>query len=152
MAPVVPFAIRGALWYQGEANAGEAEQYRELLPLMIRAWRTKWNEGKFPFGIVQLAGFRAASDNPAEGEWSALRDAQSNTARVVPHCGLAVAIDIGDANDIHPRNKKAVADRLAAWALAQVYARGGEFSGPLYQSSSVQGAKMIVTFDHATGL
>ena len=152
MAPVVPFAIRGALWYQGESNAGEADQYRELLPLMIRAWRAKWNEGNFPFGIVQLAGFRAASDDPVEGEWSALRDAQSNTVRVVPHCGLAVAIDVGDANDIHPRNKKTVADRLAAWALSQVYARGGEFSGPLYQSSSVQGAKMIVTFDHATGL
>ena len=152
MAPVVPFAIRGALWYQGESNAGEADQYRELLPLMIRAWRTKWNEGDFPFGIVQLAGFLEASDNPVEGEWSALRDAQSNTARVVPHCGLAVAIDVGDANDIHPRNKKAVADRLAAWALAQVYARGGEFSGPLYQSSSVQGAKMIIAFDHADGL
>ena len=152
MSPVVPYAIRGALWYQGEANAGEADQYRELLPLMIRSWRAKWGQGDFPFGIVQLAAFRAASENPVEGEWSALRDAQSNTARVVSNCGLAVAIDIGDAGDIHPRNKKAVADRLAAWALSQVYARGGEWSGPLYQSSLVQGAKMVISFDHAEGL
>jgi len=152
MTPVIPYGIRGALWYQGESNANRADQYRELLPAMIRGWRAKWGEGDFPFGIVQLAGFRAASDNPVEGEWSDLRDAQLNTAQTVANCGLAVTIDVGEANDIHPRNKKAVADRLAAWALSQVYARGGEWSGPMYQSSLARGSTMVVSFDHAQGL
>ncbi len=152
MAPVVPYSIRGALWYQGESNADRAAQYRELLPLMIQSWRAKWGEGDFPFGIVQLAGFRAASDNPVEGVWSDLRDAQLNTAQVVPNCGMAVAIDVGDADDIHPRNKAAVADRLAAWALSQVYGKGGEWCGPLYRSSEVRGSTVVLSFDHAEGL
>lgn len=152
IAPVVPFGIRGALWYQGESNADRADQYRELLPLMIESWRVRWNEGDFPFGIVQLANFRAPSEDPVEGQWSALRDAQLNTSRVVPNCGLAVTIDVGDADDIHPRNKQAVADRLAVWALSQVYARGGEWSGPLYEKSEVQGSAIKITFAHAEGL
>ncbi|MSR44973.1 MAG: hypothetical protein EXS15_06425 [Phycisphaerales bacterium] len=152
MAPIATYGVRGAIWYQGESNADRAAQYRELLPLMIRAWRESWRQGDFPFGIVQLAAFHAASENPVEGVWSDLRDAQLNTMRVVPKCGLAVTLDVGDANDIHPRNKKAVGERLAGWALAQVYGKGGEWSGPIFKSATTRGATMVIEFDHADGL
>lgn len=152
MAPVATYGLRGAIWYQGESNADRAAQYRELLPLMIRAWRESWRQRDLPFGIVQLAGFRAPSDDPVEGVWAELRDAQLNTMRVVPKCGLAVTIDVGDAADIHPRNKKAVGERLAGWALSQVYDQGGEWSGPIFKSAKVQEATMVLTFEHADGL
>lgn len=152
MAPVATYGIRGALWYQGESNADKAQEYRQLLPLLIRAWRTSWQQGDFPFGIVQLAGFQQASENPVEGIWSELRDAQLNTMRSVPQCGLAVTLDVGDANDIHPRDKKSVGNRLAGWALAQVYGKGGVWSGPLFQSAARAGATMVLTFEHADGL
>lgn len=152
MAPVATYGIRGAIWYQGESNADNAQEYRQLLPLLIRAWRASWQQGDFPFGIVQLAGFQAASENPVEGVWSELRDAQLNTLRFVPACGLAVTLDVGDANDIHPRDKKSVGNRLAQWALAQVYGKGGESSGPIFLSAVKQGATMVLTFDHAAGL
>ncbi len=152
MAPVATYGIRGALWYQGESNSDRAEAYRQLLPLMIRSWRESWQQGDFPFGIVQLAAFQQPSDNPVEGEWSELRDAQLNTMRSVPGCGLAVTLDVGDANDIHPRKKQPVGERLARWALAQVYGKGGEWSGPLFQAAVREGATMVLTFDHAAGL
>lgn len=152
MAPLAGYAVRGALWYQGESNADRADAYAVLLSTMIRGWRSAWGQGTFPFGIVQLAGFRAASDNPVEGEWSLLRDAQLQVSRAVPACGLAVTIDVGDADDIHPRNKRAVGERLAAWALADVYGRGGARGGPLLRSTEVRGDEMVLSFDQAEGL
>ncbi len=152
MAPVATYGIRGALWYQGESNSDKAQEYRQLLPLLIRSWRTAWQQGDFPFGIVQLAGFQQASENPVEGTWSELRDAQLNTMRSVAACGLAVTLDVGDANDIHPRDKKSVGNRLAGWALAQVYGKGGVWSGPIFESAANQGATIVLTFDHASGL
>lgn len=152
MAPVASYGIRGALWYQGESNADRAMEYRELLPLMIDAWRQKWGEGEFPFGVVQLASFQAASDDPVEGGWANLRDAQLATARNHKNCGMAVTIDVGDAVDIHPTNKAAVGHRLAVWALSQVYGKSVDWSGPLYRSCKTEGDSLIVSFDHATGL
>ncbi len=152
MAPVVPYAIRGAVWYQGESNADRADAYRELLPLLIASWRDAWGGGKFPFGIVQLAAFHAPSDDPVEGGWAGLRQAQLFTFRTVPATGLVVTTDVGDANDIHPRNKGPVGDRLADWALAEVYARPREWSGPLYRSSAIEGSSIVLSFDHAKGL
>jgi sialate O-acetylesterase len=152
MAPVAPYAIRGAIWYQGEANADRGKEYETLLPLLIASWRERWRSESFPFGIVQLAAFQAASDDPVEGTWARLRKAQLDTALTTPNCGIVVTTDVGDANDIHPRNKRAVGERLASWALATVYGREREWSGPLYQSASQEGASMAITFTHATGL
>ncbi len=106
IVPVVPYGIRGAIWYQGESNAGRAYQYRKLLPTMINNWRQAWGQGDFPFGIVQLANFKAKQEQPVESDWAELR-AQAMTA-AQPNNGLAVAIDIGDEKDIHPRNKEDV--------------------------------------------
>jgi sialate O-acetylesterase len=152
MAPLAGYAIRGALWYQGESNADRADAYGVLLATMIRGWRSAWGQGAFPFGIVQLAGFRAESEDPVEGEWSLLRNAQLQVSRAVPACGLAVTIDVGDAADIHPRNKRAVGERLAAWALADVYGRGGVRGGPLLRATEVRGDEMVLSFDQAEGL
>src|SRR5262249_3866293 len=115
-------------------------------------WRGAWNEGQFPFGIVQLASFRGASDDPVQGGWAALRDAQLAALRAVPATGLAVTIDVGDAGDIHPRDKKSVGERLAGWALSEPYGRGGEWSGPLYRSSKARGNEFVIELDHAKGL
>lgn len=147
LEPVVPFAIRGAVWYQGESNEGRAEQYKTLLPTMIKAWRDKWGQGDFPFGIVQLPNFRAPSTQPEDSAWSHLRDAQLFVYKSVPNTGLIVTIDIGEANDIHPKNKLDVGKRMAAWALADVYGKPVGKSGPIYASSRVEGNKVIVKFD-----
>ncbi|MSR28950.1 MAG: hypothetical protein EXS03_05150 [Phycisphaerales bacterium] len=152
MAPAVGFGLRGAIWYQGESNANEASAYRALLPLLIDSWRSKWGEGDFPFGIVQLASFMEPSDDPVQGGWAALRQAQLHTFRTVAHCGLVVTTDVGDAADIHPRNKRAVGERLALWALNDVYDRPREWSGPLFLSATIDGPSMVIAFDHAAGL
>ncbi|MGA1487537.1 MAG: sialate O-acetylesterase [Planctomycetota bacterium] len=132
LRPFIPYAIRGATWYQGESNANQAEAYRELLPLMITSWRQAWGQGNFPFGIVQLAAFKAASDDPNQGGWAHLRDAQRHAHRVTVETGLVVTTDIGDANDIHPRNKKEVGRRLALWARAKVYEQWLMHTGPVF--------------------
>lgn len=151
ITPLTPFAIRGAIWYQGESNAGRAYQYRTLFPTMIRNWRSAWGEGDFPFYFVQLANWQPIKPEPAESEWAELREAQSLTLRE-PETGMAVIIDIGDAKDIHPRNKLDVGHRLALWALANTYKQKIEFSGPLFNSFSVEGDKIRVKFKHAAGL
>ena len=151
LAPLTPYAIRGAIWYQGESNAGRAYQYRTLFPLMIRDWRNAWAEGDFPFYYVQLANYQAAKPEPGESDWAELREAQTMTLRE-PHTGMAVIIDIGDPNDIHPRNKLDVGHRLAVWALAQTYRQTLEYSGPLYDSFSIEGDKVRIRFKHASGL
>jgi len=150
LAPLVPMTIRGAIWYQGESNAGRAYQYRTLFPLMIRNWRSSWNEGTFPFYFVQLANWQAVKPDPGESEWAELREAQTMTLRE-PQTGMAVIIDIGDAKDIHPRNKADVGHRLALWALANTYNQKVEYSGPLFSSFKIEGDKIRVKFTHTAG-
>ena len=116
------FAIRGAIWYQGESNAGRAYQYREMFPLMIQNWREDWGQGEFPFYWVQLADFMAEKPEPVDSAWAELREAQTMTQDRLPNTGQAVIIDIGEGADIHPRNKLEVAKRLARWASRTITA------------------------------
>jgi sialate O-acetylesterase len=152
LAPLTPYSIRGALWYQGESNAGGAYQYRTLFPTMIRDWRAKWGGGDFPFYFVQLANWKARKEDSIDSEWAELREAQLMTLRGVPHTGMAVSIDIGDPDDIHPRNKLDVGLRLARWALARDYGVKVETSGPLYESQTVEAGRVRLRFTHAEGL
>lgn len=146
--PIIPFGIQGAIWYQGETNAGRAKEYRTLLPLMIQNWRTDWKQGDFPFGVVQLANFMAVTDQPSDPGWAHLRDAQLNTSLTLPNTGQAVIIDIGEAKNIHPRNKQDVGKRLAAWARNKVYGQTNVLpSGPVFASHKIQGSKIQLTFD-----
>ncbi|MBN2019642.1 MAG: hypothetical protein JW749_05395 [Sedimentisphaerales bacterium] len=148
--PIIPKGIRGVIWYQGESNAGRAEQYRTLFPAMIKNWREKWGHGDFPFLYVQLANWQQAEPLPKENDWAELREAQLMTLSV-PNTGMAVAIDIGDANSIHPTNKQDVGKRLALWALAKTYNKDVVYSGPLYKYMGVEGNKAILHFDHVNG-
>ena len=144
--PLIPFGIKGAIWYQGEANAGRAYQYRTLLPAMIGDWRARWGEGNFPFYIVQLANWAPGGDS-----WPELQEAQWLTAKNVPNVGIATAIDIGDAIDIHPKNKQEVGRRLALVAEAQAFGEKVEDSGPLYKAMTVDGGAIRLTFTHLGG-
>ncbi len=144
--PILNYGIRGALWYQGESNAGRAYQYRKAFPLMIQDWRTHFKQGDFPFYFVQLASFNSANGNSRLGSsWAELREAQTVTL-ALPNTGMAVATDIGEANDIHPRNKQDVGKRLAAIALNQLYNTKMVDGGPVYQSMNVEGNKIRLTF------
>ena len=151
IAPLIPYGIKGAIWYQGESNAARGRQYRTLLPAMIRDWRARFGAGEFPFCIVQLANFMASQPEPAESGWAELREAQWLTTQTVPQTGLAVTIDIGEAANIHPRNKQDVGLRLALAALAIGYDRKIEYSGPQLVSAVPQGGKLRLTFNHADG-
>jgi sialate O-acetylesterase len=152
IAPIVPYAIKGAIWYQGESNANRAYQYRKLLPAMIKSWRDAWGQGEFPFYIVQLANFTPQPTEPGESDWAELREAQAMTAKM-PNNGLAVTIDIGDAGDIHPRNKEDVGKRLALVALAKTYGKSDvAHAGPEYDSMTVEGDKVRIKLRNATGL
>ena len=144
--PLIPFSIRGAIWYQGESNEARAQQYGILLPVMIKSWRERWGEGDFPFGIVQLPNYREAKTEPADEAWSHVREAQRLTAASVPHTGLIVTIDIGEARDIHPKNKLDVGKRMARWALVDVYKHRDLKSGPVFQKAEINGSKLVVTF------
>ena len=152
LVPLFPYAIRGAIWYQGESNAGRAYQYRTLFPAMIRDWRAAWGQGDFPFYFVQLANWKARPQDSIDSEWAELREAQTLTLAAAPNTGMAVTIDIGDPEDIHPRNKLDVGQRLARWALADTYGLKLEKSGPLYDSFKVEGDRVRVSFKHAGGL
>jgi sialate O-acetylesterase len=144
--PLLPFAIRGAVWYQGESNEARAEQYNILLPTMIRAWRERWGGEEFPFGIVQLPNYRAVKPAPEESAWSFIREAQRRTAEKTPKTGLIVTIDIGEANDIHPKNKLDVGRRMAIWALTDVY--GKKYTvAPKLKKAEIKGSKIVLTFD-----
>ncbi len=143
--PILPFAITGAIWYQGESNAGRAFQYRTAFPLLITDWRKQWNQGDFPFYFCQLANFMPKKPEPGESGWAELREAQS-LALKLPKTGQAVLIDLGESADIHPRNKKDVGERLAAIALAQDYGKSLPFSGPVYDSLKIDKNKAILTF------
>ena len=150
IAPIVSYGIRGAIWYQGESNAGRAYQYRALFPAMIQNWRSSWGQGAFPFFFVQLANFRQVKENPEDSAWAELREAQL-MALSLPNTGMAVAIDIGEADDIHPKNKQDVGLRLALGAEATVYGMDQPHSGPIYRSMAVEGDKIRLRFDHANG-
>ena len=151
IAPLVPFGIKGAIWYQGESNAGRNEQYRRLLPALITDWRSRFGVSPFPFYIVQLANFMAQDTEPRDDPWPGLREAQYLTAKNTPNTGLAVTIDIGDGADIHPKNKQDVGKRLALAALAQTYGKKIEYSGPIYKSMKADGGKIVLTFTHLGG-
>ena len=116
--PLIPFGIRGAIWYQGESNAGQAWHYRTLFPAMIKDWRDEWKEGDFPFLFVQLAPFMSINPEPTDSEWAELRDAQFHTMQTVPNTAMAVITDVGDEKDIHPKRKQQVGERLALAARA----------------------------------
>jgi sialate O-acetylesterase len=143
--PYLQFSIKGAIWYQGESNADRAYQYRELFPVMIKDWRQKWGQGDFPFYFVQLANFMQVDNAPVESAWAELREAQQKTL-ALPNTGMATIIDIGDAKDIHPKNKQEVGRRLALIALAKTYGQKINYSGPVYQSNKVEGKQIRLTF------
>jgi sialate O-acetylesterase len=147
--PLVPFGIRGAIWYQGESNRGEDMLYFEKMKALINGWRSVWAQGDFPFYFVQLAPFRYQGDVLALPRiWEAQTAALS-----IPNTGMAVTVDtVDNIADIHPINKQDVGKRLALWALAKVYGRKGlVYSGPLYKSMAIEGNKVRVSFDHVGG-
>lgn len=153
IAPVIPYTIKGAIWYQGEANAERAYQYRSTFPLMIRDWRARWKEGDFPFYFVQLSSWDASKQNGLKGsQWAELREAQLKTLSL-PNTGMAVTTDIGDAKDIHPTNKQDVGLRLALTALHKTYGVDLVPNGPVYRSLVVKGKEAILHFtDMGSGL
>jgi sialate O-acetylesterase len=163
IAPLIPYAIRGVIWYQGEANVGGAYQYRTLFPALIADWRADWGQGDFPFGFVQIAPFAGYSD-----DWglspvacAELWEAQAMTLKSSPNTGMVVTTDLADVDKIHPKNKdyvgihptnkQDVGRRLALWALAKVYGRDLVYSGPIYKSMSIEGNKIRLQFDHVGG-
>ena len=152
IAPIVHFPIKGALWYQGEANGGEGESYYNKMRALISGWRKEWGLGDFPFYYVQLASFQAVSTDPTGGNgWAKLREAQTKSL-AAPNSGMAVITDtvpLDQANDIHPKNKYDVGMRLARWALGRDYGEKQlEVSGPLFKEIKIEGGKARLTFDH----
>lgn len=143
--PLIPYAISGVIWYQGENNAVRAAQYRSSFPLLINDWRKQWNQGDFPFYFCQLANFYPKTTQPAESAWAELREAQSMALKL-PNTGQAVLIDLGEANDIHPRDKNTAGQRLALVALAKNYGKSNPFSGPTYESMRVANGKVQLSF------
>lgn len=140
IAPLEPYAMRGVIWYQGEANVGRAKQYETLFPAMINNWRTVWGQGKFPFLFVQIT--------PHQSKVPEIREAQLVTAQKVPKTAIIVTTDVGNATDIHPTKKEPVGARLALAARAVAYGEKIEYSGPVYDSLKVKGDKAIVSFEH----
>ena len=152
ITPLEPYRIRGAIWYQGEGNTWRAQQYQTLLPALITGWRKGWNEGDFPFLIVQLPN-QGTSPELGESIWAEMREAQLLTVKRVPDTGLAVTIDVGEENNLHPPRKAEVGERLALWALGTTYGQHIEYSGPLYQSTQIKGNRVQIRFTHTgTGL
>ncbi|MFC3335139.1 sialate O-acetylesterase [Flavobacterium palustre] len=151
--PLIPYAFEGVLWYQGEANVSRANQYKKAFPLMITDWRTKWNQGRFPFYFVQLSTYDEFGGNSTKGSrWAELREAQTETLKL-PNTGMTVTTDIGNAKDIHPTNKKDVGLRLSAIALNNVYGKKQVYSGPLYKAMEVKGNQIALSFTSiGTGL
>ncbi len=147
VAPLIPYGITGVAWYQGEANTGEAMLYAALLRALIGDWRAQWGQGDFPFLIVQLANFTARGVEPAESNWAALRESQARTL-AVPRTGLVTTIDLGEAGDIHPKDKADVGLRLALAARTVAYGDIVASSGPVFSSASVEKDKIRLFFDH----
>lgn len=147
--PLIPYGIRGAIWYQGERNAkGTAHLYQTQLPTLIADWRSRWGQGEFPFLWVQLPNFKTPQTVPVENDpWVIVQEGMFKTLSV-PNTGMAITIDVGEAKNIHPKNKQAVGLRLATWALAKTYGRSHVPSGPLYKRARFDGPKAILRFDH----
>jgi sialate O-acetylesterase len=143
IAPLLPYSIRGVIWYQGEANVGREKQYRTLFPAMIADWRRLWNEGDFPFLFVQIAPFKDMTPE--------IREAQLLTSQHTPNTAMAVTIDCGDADNIHPAHKQPVGARLALAARALAYGEALEYSGPVFQSMHLAGSRAILSFTHLGG-
>ena len=152
IAPLIPLTIQGTLWYQGEANTDASWQYRTLLPALIRDWRERFAQGETPFLIVQLPNHMGRNPKPENSPWAEMREAQAITAKNVPGCGLAVTIDIGEAENIHPANKQEVGRRLALLAESQVFHLPIAFSGPVYRAQKIKGNTIRLLFDQAQGL
>ena len=148
IAPIIPYGIKGAIWYQGENNVGGVPDYSILLPLMIKDWRTRWGAGDFPFLIVQLANFGENQPGSSESKWAEFRETQAKIA-AAPNSGLAVTIDIGEPKDIHPRDKWDVGNRLSLVARKVAYGDSVVDSGPTFKSQTVEGNKIRLSFDHA---
>jgi sialate O-acetylesterase len=149
IAPLIPYSIRGAIWYQGEANAQSVEEgslYARQLPLLIKDWRTRWGQGEFPFAWVQLPKF----NDPKFPGWCEVRESMRQTLEV-PHTGMAVTVDTGDPDKIHPNNKRETGRRLSLWALAKVYNQDLSHSGPLFLRCIVRASEVEVHFGHADG-
>lgn len=144
VAPVIPYTIKGAIWYQGESNNDDTEVYKSLFPAMINNWRYDWKQGDFPFYFVQIASHYRMKPE--------LREAQLETLNKVKNTGIAVSLDVGDEKDIHPRNKQPVGERLALWALANDYGmKVNEYSGPMLKKVQVENDKMVLSFTHVGG-
>lgn len=152
IAPVIPYAIRGAIWYQGENNANSTypRLYARQLPLLINDWRERWSQGEFPFAWVQLPNFEPDPKVSASQGWPIVREAMLKTLSVT-NTGMAITIDVGDAKNIHPLNKQAVGKRLALWARAKVYGENIPHSGPLPAGHRIDGSRIIVSFTHTDG-
>ena len=147
IAPIVPYGIKGAIWYQGESNVGRHEQYEKLFPAMIESWRAAWKLGKFPFYFVQIAPY--IYDDKDDAVSAKLREAQTETMLSVPNTGMAVTLDIGDVDNIHPPNKQDVGKRLALWALAKDYGKEDiVYSGPVFKEMVKKGSRLTLHFDH----
>lgn len=149
VSPFLPYAIRGALWYQGEHNVSRAREYRALFGAMITDWREKFQQGDFPFYFVQLSSYGAPQDKSGV-TYAELREAQMETL-AVPNTGMAVSIDVGNRDDPHPRNKQDVGARLARIAKAKTYGLGGEWSGPIFRAATLERAAVRLDFDHVAG-
>jgi sialate O-acetylesterase len=147
IAPLVGYTMKGFLWYQGESNTGRPAEYAKLQPAMIQDWRAKWNQPNAPFLFVQLPGFMDYNYTPSESQWAQFREAQLKSLSV-PNTGMAVAIDLGEWNDIHPDRKKPVGDRLALAAEKIAYGENIVYSGPIYQSQQIDGNKIILSFSN----
>ena len=155
IAPIIPYAIRGAIWYQGENNAANdlAKLYSIQLSLMIQDWRQRWDEGDFPFAWVQLPNFHPRTTNVVEtnyNNWCVIREGMLLTLAMT-NTGMAITVDVGEANNIHPKNKQAVGHRLALWALATVYGQDIPYSGPLLDGQEIKGDEIILSFKHTDG-
>ena len=149
--PLVPYAIKGAIWYQGESNAGRAYKYRTLFPTMIKSWRDAWGEGEFAFFFVQLAPFMEVKAEPQESAWAELREAQLITTKTCPKTGMAVITDVGDPTNIHPTQKEQVGARLAIAARKIAYGENIIYAGPIYKGMKVKSNAVTLYFDQVGG-
>lgn len=147
--PIIPYAMRGAAWYQGESNADAAWYYRTLLTHLIDDWRSRWKQQCFHFGIVQLANFGPVTEEPVDNEWAEIRESQFHVSAELAHVGIVTAVDVGEADDVHPTDKKTVGKRLARWALACVYRGDIPWSGPRFEKAEPDGSAITVWFTYA---
>jgi len=147
IAPILPYRIRGVLWYQGESNVDRPDEYLDLFSALISGWRADWGQGDFPFLFVQLANYLPGGVEPPDSHWASLREVQRRTL-AIPRTAMAVAIDLGEADNIHPKNKQDVGRRLALAARAVAYGEPIEYSGPIVQSAVLEGGRVRLSFDH----